>query len=285
MTAMPRVRQRPTPNYSPVAIAHDLVVLHMTEGGYDGSCAWLCDPRADASAHLCLKADGSEATQLVPLAMKAWAQCAFNGRGVSVEIEGFTAHGLSDVTLDAAARVAAWLCRAYAIPPQWARGGQGRGVCCHHDLGAGGGGHHDICEVGDALWGRMMAAIQFHHDALGAGPLPDFALHGLPGPHQVETPADAPAQPSHGGAARKEAGDRIDHPTISGFAAHSIAALQGDLNTLGAQPPLLVDGGFGRLTEAALRAFQTTHGLVQDGRIGPASWAAIDAALAKAGAA
>lgn len=284
MTPMPRVRQRPTPNYTPVPIAHDLVILHMTEGGYEGSCAWLCDPRAKASAHLILKADGSEVTQPVPLGAKAWAQCAFNGKGVSIEIEGHTAQGLSDVTIKAAALVAAWLCRVYAIPPSWAKGGQGRGVCCHHDLGAAGGGHHDICEVGDALWTRVMAEIEAAYDAFGAGPPPDFALHGLPGPHQIETPPDAVATPSHGGAARNETGDRIDHPTASGFAAHSIAALQGDLNTLGAQPPLLVDGRCGAATQAALRAFQITHGLTGDGLIGPASWAAIDAALAKAAA-
>ena len=155
---MPRVVQCPTPNYTPVAIRHDLVILHMMEGSYAGSVAWLCNPDVKASAHLCMMADGSEVTQLVPLSQKAWAQCRFNGAGVSLEIEGFTARGFSDVTLRAAAQIAAWLCRAYAIPPVWADGGKGRGVCSHHDLGIGGGGHVDICGVGDATWTRMMAA-------------------------------------------------------------------------------------------------------------------------------
>ena len=278
MIAMPQVRQCPSPNYSPTPIRHDLVILHMMEGSYEGSVAWLCDPRARASAHLCMKADGSEVTQLVPLANKAWAQCAFNGAGVSVEIEGFTARGFSEVTLDAAAFIAAWLCRIYAIPPVWAQGGQGRGVCCHHDLGAAGGGHTDICGVGDATWLRMMAKVRAAYAALGDGPLSAFALHGLPGPHEVVTPAYVVGTPSHGGAARNEPGDRINHSTVSGFAAHSIAALQGDLNALGAKPPLLVDGGYGPATQAALRAFQGDHRLTVDGLIGPASWAAIDAA-------
>jgi hypothetical protein len=271
--ALPRVRQRPTPNYTPVVIQHDLVVLHMMEGGYEGSVAWLCNPVARASAHLCLKADGSEVTQLVPLSLKAWAQCAFNGRSVSVEIEGYTARGLNDVTLDAAARVAAWLCRIYAIPPVWAEGGQGRGVCCHHDLGIGGGGHVDICGVGDVNWRRTMAAVKAAYAALGAGPSPDFALHGLPGPHQIETPSDAASTPSHGGAARCEPGDMCAHPTVSRYPAHSIADLQWRLNRLGAS--LDVDGRFGPVTQAALRRFQTAQGLAADGRIGPASWAAL----------
>ena len=282
MTPITRVRQRPTPNYTPVAINHDLVVLHMMEGGYEGSVAWLCDPRANASAHLCLKADGSEVTQLVPLQNKAWAQCAFNGRGVSVEIEGHTAQGLSDLTLNAAAWVAAWLCRVYAIPLQWAKAGQGRGVCCHHDLGGAGGGHTDICGIGDATWTRMMSAIEVAYAKLGGGPLPSFALHGAPGPHQIETPADVVATASHHGAPRCEPGDLHTHPTPSGYPAHSIAALQADLLALGAAPKLAVDGRFGPATQAALRSFQATHGLVIDGMVGPASWAALDSAVTKA---
>jgi N-acetyl-anhydromuramyl-L-alanine amidase AmpD len=285
MTSMPRVRQQPTPNYTPVAIRQDLVVLHMMEGGYEGSVAWLCDPHAKASAHLCLKADGSEVTQLVPMQNKAWAQCAFNGRGVSVEIEGHTAQGLSDPTLDAAARVAAWLCRAYAIPPVWARDGQGRGVCCHHDLGAAGGGHTDICGVGDATWTRMLTAISAAHATLGEGPLPEFALHGLPGPHEIDAPANRAPAPSHNGAARCEPGDLHTHPTPSGYPAHSIAALQSDLRALGVAPALAVDGRFGAATQAALRAFQAAQGLVIDGRLGPATWAALEASLMRARAA
>ena len=279
MLTMPTVRQSPTANYTPVPIRHDLVILHMMEGSYAGSISWLCRPSVQASAHLCLKADGSEVTQLVPLSMKAWAQCRFNGAGVSLEIEGFTARGLSDVTLEAAARIVAWLCHAYAIPPVWAQGGQGRGVCSHHDLGVGGGGHVDICGVGDATWQRMMAAIRSAWTALDPKALPPFALHGLPSPSEVVAVPFVPAEPSHGGAARHEPGDIINHPTLSGYAAHSISALQADLNTLGAFPPLAVDGGFGPRTEMALRQFQIVHGLVQDGMIGPASWAAIEGAL------
>ena len=279
MTPLPRVRQRPTPNYTPVPIAHDLVVLHMMEGGYEGSVTWLCDPRARASAHLCLKADASEVTQLVPLSSKAWAQCAFNGRGVSLEIEGHTAQGLDATTLEAAAAIAAWLCRAYAIPPVWAQGGQGRGVCCHHDLGAAGGGHTDICEVGGQMWTRMMAAIGAAYADLGAGPAPEFALHGLPGPHQIASPPATVATPSHGGAARAEPGDVHAHPTRSGFPVHSVAALQADLRALGVAPHLVADGQFGPATQAALRAFQASQGLVVDGLPGPASWAALEAAM------
>ena len=103
MPAMPPLVQRPSANYSNIPIAHDLVVVHRTEGSYAGSIAWLCGREANASAHLVMKADGSEVSQLVPLSLKAWAQCAFNGRAISLEIEGFTAQGLHDATAVAAA--------------------------------------------------------------------------------------------------------------------------------------------------------------------------------------
>ena len=45
---MSRVVQTPSQNYTPSLIRHDLVIVHRTEGGYAGSVAWLCDPRANA---------------------------------------------------------------------------------------------------------------------------------------------------------------------------------------------------------------------------------------------
>lgn len=279
MIQMPRVVQTPTSSYSPTAISHDLVFVHVMEGGYAGSVAWLCSGRVEASVHLCMNDDGSEVSQLVPLGMKAWGQCAFNSKGVSLELPGFTAQGLPEDRWRAAAMIVAWLCRAYAIPPVWAKGGLGRGVCQHHDLGAAGGGHVDCSPVGSPVWLTFIGYVKAAYDAFGSGPLPPFALHGAPGPAEVSAPPFVPVTPSHGGAARNEPGDVIEHLTASGFAPHSIAALQADLNLLGAKPALTIDGGLGPMTAAALREFQATHGLVVDGAIGPASWAALDTAV------
>ena len=85
MAELPMLRQVPSPNYSPAPIAHDLFIFHMMEGGYAGSVAWLCRAATQASAHLCMRKDGGEVTQLVPLNCKAWAECNFNGRGISLE--------------------------------------------------------------------------------------------------------------------------------------------------------------------------------------------------------
>src|SRR6185312_13926920 len=118
---LPRVVQTPSANYTPTPIKHDLLIAHMCEGGYAGSVAWLCKPSVQASAHILMSEDGDEVSQLVPLQFKAWAQCAFNGRGVSLEVPGFTAQGIPEARWRAAALIFGWLCVAYDIPPVWAR--------------------------------------------------------------------------------------------------------------------------------------------------------------------
>lgn len=55
--------------------------------------------------------------------------------------------------------------------------------------------------------------------------------------------------------------------------------IQGNLNLLGASPPLVVDGNVGPKTVAAIKAFQTAHGLVADGVVGPKTKMAIYLAL------
>jgi len=51
--------------------------------------------------------------------------------------------------------------------------------------------------------------------------------------------------------------------------------LQAALNQLGAEPPLAVDGSYGRHTRRAVMAFQAAHGLVPDGLAGPLTLAAL----------
>lgn len=60
---------------------------------------------------------------------------------------------------------------------------------------------------------------------------------------------------------------------------HAAENLQAALNLLGAAPPLIVDGSFGRMTRRAVEVFQAEHGLDVDGLAGPKTWAAISDAL------
>jgi peptidoglycan hydrolase-like protein with peptidoglycan-binding domain len=59
-----------------------------------------------------------------------------------------------------------------------------------------------------------------------------------------------------------------------GSRGDDVAALQQILSDLGFSPGP-IDGVFGRLTDAAVRAFQTAHGLVADGIVGPQTRAAL----------
>lgn len=62
-------------------------------------------------------------------------------------------------------------------------------------------------------------------------------------------------------------------------AGHSTTWLQISLNKLGADPMLVPDGSYGPLTAAAVKKFQESHGLEDDGKIDPETLAAIDAAI------
>ena len=286
MLTLPLIRQSPSPNYTPVAIRHDILALHVMEGGYAGSVAWMQNPTAQASSHLALREDGGELSQFVPLSMKAWAQCAGNSLGVSLELPGRTADGLPDALWRLAASIFGLLGLYYSIPPVWAEGGLGRGLAQHHDGGIGWGGHVDCSGVGSPEWMRFVGYVQAAREEWKSlATLPALAMHGLPGPadvsHVVSTVAPTP---SHGAAARNEPGDVVSHPTPSGYAAHSVAALQSDLNALmGAG--LTVDGWYGPMTAASVRIFQARNGLAIDGIAGAETWGALDAAMAKAKAA
>lgn len=161
MTALPPLVYRPSQNRSSRQGERiDLLVWHETAGAYAGSVQWLRNPRANASAHLVVREDGRQVTQLVPLALKAWHAAAYNSRSVGVEHANVTAKGYStDAQLVESARIFGWLCLHLKIPPRWARAGHGPGVCYHAELGAAGGGHSQ-CGPDAAGWLRFLELLQ-----------------------------------------------------------------------------------------------------------------------------
>ena len=64
-----------------------------------------------------------------------------------------------------------------------------------------------------------------------------------------------------------------------GSTGSDVIYLQQSLTTLGYNPGP-IDGIFGSKTDTAVRSFQKSKGLVVDGIVGPATWTAINAALA-----
>lgn len=141
------------------------LVWHATIGHYGPSVAWLCDPAADASAHLVVNETGDETTQLVRLADKAWHAVAANGYSVGVEHaslgQGFASHA----QLVQSARLFGWLCKRFGIPPVHGIG-RPRGIVRHRDLGLAGGGHHD--GPTDHVWfGEFLPAVHANVNAGG----------------------------------------------------------------------------------------------------------------------
>jgi hypothetical protein len=272
MIPMPSVVQRPSPNYSPTTITPRLIVVHRTEGAYEGAVAFLCLPSTPASAHIVIKADGSEVSQLVPFIMKAWHACLFNSVALGFEVEGFTANGLAEDTAQVVARIVAWACRAYDIPPVWAERGEGRGICTHHDLGPAGGGHVDICPVGDPIWLHLVDLVKAAYDEFGGGALPEFGVHGLPNPGLAKLPPPSPPVASHGGADRRSSIDPTIHPTLTSAPLGSVADVQRRLRIAQANPTLVIDGVDGPGTHAALGVFQRATGLPVTNDLNPATW-------------
>lgn len=170
---LPELVHRASPNHSSrQGEKVRLLVWHQTAGAYAGSVSWLCNPAAQASAHLVIREDGLEATQLVPLAEKAWHAAAFNGFSVGVEHADTLVRGFAtERQLEVSARVFAWLCLHLHVPPRWSRHGEEPGICRHRDLGIAGGGHLS-CGVDDRDWPRFLVMV--HHELERGDFRPDF---------------------------------------------------------------------------------------------------------------
>lgn len=70
----------------------------------------------------------------------------------------------------------------------------------------------------------------------------------------------------------------VGNPVLQvGASGPAVSKLQNSLNTAGAVPILVADGSFGPATQHAVKVFQSTHGLVPDGVVGPKTWGALGA--------
>ena len=169
---LPTLKWKPSPNFSSRhGAAVDLAVLHDCQGSYLGSITtFLGNNNGNpVSAHFVLKDDGSEVTQMVDLADKAWHAVDLNPRSVGLEMAGYAERGYSDVELDNAAKIMAYLCHTLGVPARHARGGAGAGIESHYGLGKAGGGHSDPSVEPDFM-DKFVARVQAHMgDSVPAG--------------------------------------------------------------------------------------------------------------------
>jgi N-acetyl-anhydromuramyl-L-alanine amidase AmpD len=135
-----------SPNWSERSDTIDLIVVHDTEGGYEGAVAWFRSVASQVSAHIVLREDGGEATQCVPYAKKAWHAAAYNSRSIGLELAGLASHGYYQAELRHATRIVAFFLRRHKLPPilrNPAAGHDGPGFTFHQYLGPAGGSHSD----------------------------------------------------------------------------------------------------------------------------------------------
>jgi hypothetical protein len=241
--SLPTLKWVASPNVSDRSVPVDLIVIHDCEGSYAGAVSWFSQAKSQVSAHLVVREDGTEATQMVDFRRKAWHAMAFNSRSIGLEMGGMAARGFPDADWQTAANITAYLLRAYGLPCQWAHGGKGPGFTSHFDLGQAGGGHSDPT-TDPKVWAGFVAKVQAAY-AAASGPLPAWGV-GLPAspiPNAKPVPVTSPA------------------PTLS------ISDVQQILNAAGYRPALVVDGAFGPKTKDALARFQQSRGIHVDGTL------------------
>jgi hypothetical protein len=157
---LPPLQWRKSPNYSSRnGVKVDLIVVHDTEGGYEGAVSWFANTHSQVSAHIVLKEDATEATQMVAYAEKAWHCMNYNARSIGLEMAGFAKKGYGVNEWAVAARIVAFLLHKHKLPARWATDGLGKGFCRHFDLGVLGGGHYDPT-TDNVVWERFVRQVQ-----------------------------------------------------------------------------------------------------------------------------
>jgi hypothetical protein len=176
----------PTVNEAGPMIEHRGLVIHIAEGGYEGTIAWQHNPAAQVSSHFVVDVDGKIAQVVDADTHTAWTQQAGNGHWLSVENAGFTPHPLTDAQVEANARLLARAHRDYGVPLQVAIHPDGRGLG-HHSMGTSAEGWsgptwgHQDCP-GPAIIAQKAAVVARAQQIIDGGSdmaLTDKASNGL----------------------------------------------------------------------------------------------------------
>lgn len=242
----------------------DLIVVHTMEMDEKGetaeNCAqWFRNPGAKVSAHYCVDADSI--VQCVRDQDVAWAAPGANSDGIQIEHAGRakqTGRDWSDAystsMLERSADLVAELCRKYKIPVAWLYAA---------DLVAGKRG----ITTHDAV---SKAFKRGNHWDPGTG---------FPAERYLAL-VKARLGGAQAAAAEKAQPLKADPPTLRrGAEGWQVKRLQKLLRERGILPAeAKVDGDFGEITEAAVKAFQELNDLVPDGIAGPLTWRALQRA-------
>ena len=241
----------------------DLIVVHTMEMDEKGetaeNCAqWFRNPGAKVSAHYCI--DANSIVQCVRDQDVAWAAPGANSDGIQIEHAGRAkqsgrdwSDAYSTAMLERSAQLVADLCARYEIPVTWLYAA---------DLVAGKRG----ITTHDAV---SKAFKRGSHWDPGTGFPVERYLSLVRARLGRAAPAVAEAKPL-----------KADPPTLRiGAEGWQVTKLQKLLKERGFLPdPAKVDGDFGEITEAGVKAFQELNDLNPDGIAGPMTWRALQRA-------
>ncbi|WP_129113152.1 peptidoglycan recognition protein family protein [Halegenticoccus tardaugens] len=152
------------------------IVVHVTEGSYEGAISWFQNPDADASSEYVLRNSDGEITQMVETENYAWhaGNAGYNRRSVGLEHEGYVGETtFTDDLYRSSARIVRRLADEFDVPlyrpegiaPCDSTAGYG-GIIGHdqvpnpNDCSRGGGasGHTDPGSTWD--WDRYLSFVQ-----------------------------------------------------------------------------------------------------------------------------
>lgn len=112
-----RIEKKLTPNRSKTNVPKELIVLHSTEGNYEGALAWMLNPKSRVSAHFLVPKDPKKKpiVQLAEITDKTWhtGKAIWNGRrnvnslSIGIEQEHFDK---KESWKDEQVKACAWLC-------------------------------------------------------------------------------------------------------------------------------------------------------------------------------
>ena len=229
-----------------------LIVIHQTDGTYEGSIAWLRTPSSRVSAHYVVRARDGEITQMVREVDTAWHARGANRTSIGIENEYYPRLGIghTDAQYRASASLVCEIARRHRLP-----------IDRQHVVGHAEIPGTDHADPGPAWnWAHFIALARA---ACGSA-------------SSTVTAADAGA--SAGGGIAPNAG------LARGASGDAVLALQRSLVDVGALRHADILGGrgvFGPLTHDAVVAFQRASGLPQTGYYGPLTQVALAGALTR----